>query len=354
MDTNNYLKFSDGSRADSGFESARNSLNPSMAESEVESTFNSGLSTSDVTNTSLSLGKNQDVDEAIVSLERKTASLDLDRDIREDPNYDMVYTRWMVADQHGKIPFHTAISQDKFDIVHGVLARCRYKNLLNMTDGAGWTPLAIAVMMERTDIVRMLVMYGADVTKLSRGDTPLHTACKKGNSVLVDLLTKPVDADFLEENPFLQQLTVTDAYLNKTNNEGMTALHLAVEAGHCHIVKILVKELGCDVNDRDVKNGDTCLNILMKNGGDLDMLSYLLQNDADPNIANRSGYTALHLAAAYGLHEVVHVLLSFTTADLYAMTPDEDFALDLACFDHKLAKCISLEMDNRLSTWRCR
>lgn len=243
-----------------------------------------------------------------------------------------------------------AIARGEFDVVHNIMQRCRFPYLLDIADGKGLTPLAIAVMQEHADIARALIMYGADVTKLSRGNMPLHTACKMGNATMVDILTKPVDLSFLEANPFLKQLEVDQAYINKINIEGMTALHLAVEAGHRQIVRILVKELGCDVNHRDDKNGDTCLNVLMRNGGNIDLLKYILENDADPNIANRAGYTALHLAAAHALHEAVHVLLMFTTADLGAMTPEEDLAEDLAPSDSSLVKCLQLEMKHRLAT----
>lgn len=357
MDENNSLKFPDIGRTDSGFESARNSINPSLTDSVRDNSiasnfssvshFSSGLSLDD--RSKLGHENKISIDDGISSLEQRTSYISLDN---ADPNFDKVYTYWMVADEHGNIPFHTAIAQQKFDTVHAILARCRYKYLLDIPNGAGLTPLVIAVMTDRADMARALVMYGADVTKLCHGNTALHLACERGDSIMVDMLTKSVDTDFLSNNSSLKPLQFDHSYINETNHDGMTALHLAVKAGHRHIVKILVKELGCNVNDRDERNGDTCLNILMKNGGDINVLRYLLQNDADPNIVNYAGHTALHLAAAYNLHEVVHILLNFTTADLAAMTPEEDYALDLACLDSSLAKCIMLEMDHRIPSWR--
>ena len=72
----------------------------------------------------------------------------------------------------------------------------------------------------------------------------------------------------------------------------MTALHVAVQNGRLDVARILVKELGCDVNDEERKGGNTCLHLFMgiHQGGSMSMLKYLLHNDADPNITNYSGW----------------------------------------------------------------
>jgi len=334
-------------RMDSGFESHQSSINPSNVESGFSASSLCNEDTDIITrNASNDIKKS--IDQEINELERATSGISLSIGPVHDPEFEMVYTYWLVVNEQGKIPFHQAIINGEIDVVHSIAARCQHKHLLNIPNSTGHTPLSLAVMSQQADIARILVIYGADLAKLSNGNTPLHLACKLGDSVMVDMLTTPINEQFLVENPFLEQVNISDEYINKTNYQGMTALHIAVKNGFLNIARILIKELGCDVNDEDRVSGNTCLHVLMESEGSLDMLRYLLKHDADPNITNFSGHTALHLAASHCLRDAVDVLLCFTTADLSALTPEEDLAEDLAHLDSTLVHHLKREMNVRL------
>merc|ERR1719351_312306 len=327
MDKNLSKLSPETARMDSGFESTLNSISHSSNESGIYSNQISFNLSENLQSNQQSFTKHLS-DDAVGSLEQAISGMNLNQNLIDDPNFDMVYSHWLVADNHGHIPFHTAVAKGEFDIVHNIIARCYFQNLLDMPDGTNLTPLVIAVMTQRPDIVRALVMYGADVTKFCHGQTALHIACKLGNPTMVDMLTKPIDVEFLKENPNLKQIKTCQSYINKINLEGMSPLHIAVQSGHLQIIKILIKELDCDVNHKDERNGDTSLNILIKNGGDIQILRYLLQHDVD------------------------EILLNFTTADLSIMTPEEDLAVDLACYNSGLARYLQLEMESRIAVAR--
>ena len=98
----------------------------------------------------------------------------------------------------------------------------------------------------------------------------------------------------LHAKTILLQTSITISFqvfkvIKEFHPTGMTALHIAVKNGFLNIARILIKELGCDVNDEDRVSGNTCLHVLMESEGSLDMLRYLLKHDADPNITNFSG-----------------------------------------------------------------
>jgi len=333
-------------RMDSGFDSGLSSINPSNADGfpgNEETGIVTRNANSDVTKIS---------EQEMSELERATSGISLSIGPVSDPEFEMVYTYWTVVNEKGEIPFHQAIIKGEIDTVHSIVARCQHKHLLNMQNPKGYTPLSLAVMTHQTDIARILVIYGADPAKLSNGNTPLHLACKMGDAVMVDMLTTPICEQFLRENPHIEQIEISDEYINKCNSQGMTALHVAVQNGRLDVARILVKELGCDVNDEERRGGNTCLHLFMgiHQGGSMSMLKYLLHNDADPNITNYSGHTALHLAASNCLRDAVEFLLCFTTADLSALTPEEDLAEDLASMDTTLVSSLRREMRLRLQT----
>jgi len=331
-------------RMDSGFDSGLSSINPSNVDS-FPGNEDTGIVTRNANNDVTKI-----YEQEMSELERATSGISLSIGPVSDPEFEMVYTYWMVVNEKGEIPFHQAIVKGEIDTVHSIVARCQHKHLLNMQNPKGYTPLSLAVMNQQPDIARILVIYGADPAKLSNGNTPLHLACKMGDAVMVDMLTTPINDQFLMENPFLEQIDISDEYINKCNSQGMTALHVAVKNGFLDVARILVKELGCDVNEEERRGGNTCLHLFMESRGSMSMLKYLLRNDADPNITNYSGHTALHLAASNCLRDAVEFLLCFTTADLSALTPEEDLAEDLAFMDTTLVCSLKREMSVRLQT----
>ncbi len=98
-----------------------------------------------------------------------------------------------------------------------------------------WRAIHWAVQNDAVEIVRTLLDTGADVNAVTiEGLTPLMIACMIGNAVLVDLLMRH------------------GAYKGKKNNEGQTAIQIAISRGHTdlpQLIKMVDKEIKEEIYD---------------------------------------------------------------------------------------------------------
>ncbi|XP_039279932.1 ankyrin repeat domain-containing protein 39 isoform X2 [Nilaparvata lugens] len=132
----------------------------------------------------------------------------------------------------------TAQTLDEMDFERGVWSAAldgdedRVRRLLrggvwgvDELDKAGYTPLHYAARAGHTAVCRLLLQSGASVNLATRAAnaTALHRAALKGKEEVVSLLL-----DFK-----------ADALL--PDCDGRTALHRAVEGGHCAVAKLLLQ-----------------------------------------------------------------------------------------------------------------
>jgi uncharacterized protein len=62
---------------------------------------------------------------------------------------------------------------------------------VNLEDYEGYTPLHVAALAGNTDMVALLIKYGATLdTRLDRGQTPLDLAKEQGHTHLFKLLER--------------------------------------------------------------------------------------------------------------------------------------------------------------------
>lgn len=71
-------------------------------------------------------------------------------------------------------------------------------------------------------------------------------------------------AHFSDKKKVLKTLAKTGANINAKNDQGQTALHVAVNRGAMEFVKILIQN-GANIHIED-NHGDTPLNLALKNG----------------------------------------------------------------------------------------
>ncbi|CAG9858951.1 unnamed protein product [Phyllotreta striolata] len=143
------------------------------------------------------------------------------------------------------------------------------------------------------------------------------------SNCLVDQLVRAAAQGHIEA---VQRILENAPETVDARSSGKTALQVAAHQGHVQIVLLLLK-CGASVNASD-SDGDTCLHYASF-GNRPEVLEILVKNGVDVvNAANRSGCTALHIAAHKQPTKCVKILLDAgahpNCTDLYGDTPLHD------------------------------
>ena len=174
------------------------------------------------------------------------------------------------------------------------------------------------------DMMKGLIARGSPSHMLS---TEMHgaltTAAGQGHQDIVEfLLNQGANNDSSKSHSLYMGSRSQPTVLWQLANP----LHAAAASSHLSVVKLLLKR-GADVNGQ-VEDGCTALNIAVAENCP-DIVEFLLDYDADPNIAEPYG-GALHIAARRGhLHIATQLIESQATVDLQdrlGMTPLRDAA----------------------------
>ena len=100
-----------------------------------------------------------------------------------------------------------------------------YPELLSFQNNLFQTPIHIAIILQQHRVVSALLDNDVDLNAMDyKGNTPLHTACKKGFTSMVELLLPKADA----------------SKTNTLNKDGYTYFHLAVKHNRVDIVELLL------------------------------------------------------------------------------------------------------------------
>jgi uncharacterized protein len=164
---------------------------------------------------------------------------------------------------------------------------------LETRDERGRTPLLLAATEDRLGVARLLVYLGADPDALDdQHDTPWLVTGVTGSVDMLEVLL-PAEPDLTIRNRF-----------------GGTSLIPASERGHVDYVRRAVRT---DIEVNHVNNlGWTALleAVILGDGSKRyqQIVSILLDADADPTIADRQGVTALQHAEQRGQREVARIL----------------------------------------------
>lgn len=161
-------------------------------------------------------------------------------------------------------------------------------------DADGRTPVMAATVARQTAAVRALVETEADVDiRDDRLDNPFLFAGAEG---ILDILRLVNEAG---ADPAI------------TNRYGGTALIPACERGHVDVVRYLLEESDVDVDHVNNLGWTGLLEAIILADGDAahqEIVRLLLENGADPDLADRDGVTPLAHARARGQAEIAALL----------------------------------------------
>ncbi|KAK4448704.1 hypothetical protein QBC34DRAFT_495090 [Podospora aff. communis PSN243] len=259
--------------------------------------------------------------------------------------YDSLYLGWLdngldgrMWDEIGDTVLHDAARRENGDgRVRQLLARGLP---VDVRSRDGVTALGIAAHAGVTNTVKLLLSLGADVNAQDDdGWTPLHFAARAGQVEITKILLE------------------SGATLNAKNNSGLSPVQAAAWSGNTEAVLCLYEHgADCLAKTRDggslllcsVQGGDMAtvqrvlemtrpedVNGFPENGVSplihaclakrLDLVTLLVDNGAKVDLADESGYTALHAAAAKNSEDIVDFLLKHganpNAADEFMGTP---------------------------------
>lgn len=162
-------------------------------------------------------------------------------------------------------------------------------DLVNSRDATGRTPLHVAALFGKKDVVIVLLANKADVTaKANGGQTPLLWAASNGNKDVVALLIE------------------NKAEVDAKDNNGWTPLEKAAADGRKEAVELLLANKA-DINARN-NSGVTAL-IAAAANNHKEVVQLLLANQAEVNAKDKKhGWTALRFASGQGFNEVAELL----------------------------------------------
>uniref|UniRef100_A0A0D9Y158 Uncharacterized protein n=1 Tax=Leersia perrieri TaxID=77586 RepID=A0A0D9Y158_9ORYZ len=213
---------------------------------------------------------------------------------------------------------------------HGCMESCKFlveeSGLdVNSVCHQGDTPVLLAASDGNIDVLTYLLDRGGDpAIPDERGITPLHRAAQYGHVEAITLLLSKgvlVDPMFYGGTPMhlaalqgqdqvLKVLLKHGADPNRVFGHMISPLMTACQARSLKCMKLLI-EAGVDVNDRRSGEGITPLEFAVYLGW-TDVVKFLLEAGADPNIPGEDGEIPIMVAAANDQRELVEILFPRT------------------------------------------
>lgn len=169
---------------------------------------------------------------------------------------------------------------------------------LNNLDEEGVSLLHLSVRLNRVDVTRTLIDYGANVNiRLGNGTTPLHVAARFNCAAVAEILVHS------GANPSL------------VDGNGNNALHQTARRSSKGVMEILLRDSDIDI-DAKTQVGMTPLHLVCMNG-DLEMCRLLLRHGAEITSKTADCSTPLHIAIFNNCNtEVAELLIKEATAKL--------------------------------------
>ena len=240
--------------------------------------------------------------------------------VSSDANADDIFADKQISSRRGRrpktTPIHTACYNGDIKAVSAFLEAGVNTEVVNVD---GNTPLHTASRRGHADIVQTLsakcTPFALNMRNLG-GQAPLDVACDCGNTSVARIL--------LEHGASLNEMP-----------RAKTPLHIACERGCLELVKTLL-EHGANVNHADLL-GQTPLHCVLEDRGKFQdpnlygIVKLLLQYNADVNLANHYGSTPLDLVFMYSQNECIQKTILLHMAENDKRTNTGATAIHMAC-----------------------
>ncbi|KAL8220204.1 UNVERIFIED_CONTAM: hypothetical protein K2H54_040590, partial [Gekko kuhli] len=230
---------------------------------------------------------------------------------------NMELAQLLQQDEDRDMLLHLFVAQGLRPLAYATAEMLRDCGQLDAKEHRGKTPLLVAAAANQPEIVKDLILLGADVNAVDqKGQTVLHFGATYGlPGVIAAVMMAGVSVN-----------------VEARNFEGLTPLHCAVLSHNAAFqaqgleplsqhrlqdlllcVQLLL-QLGADYRSQDLKSSKTVLHLAVQ-VGNLPLIQFLLQLPDPQNFVNMKahGNTALHMAAGLHRHplqkQIVHLLL---------------------------------------------
>lgn len=249
--------------------------------------------------------------------------------------------------ENGVTPLHSAASYGRTGTVKALV---NHGVNVNTGDERGQTPLFYTKNANCAEVVRFLIEHGADVRHRDQiNTTPLHSVAERGTISIARILLEngadinavdnfgrtPLTLAVYSSIDLVRFLILNGAEVNPppplsidtsaAPHRYMRPLHLCGQTGGADIARVLV-ENGAEINVLD-ESGFTPLHSAIR-FGNADLVSYLVSKGAFVNVPEDNlGRTELHTAAVRGYRDIVDLLIEHgadaTLTDDFGRTPSE-------------------------------
>jgi ankyrin repeat protein len=268
---------------------------------------------------------------------------------------------------NGTAPLHFAAGEGHEGLISFLIER---KANINIKNASGATPLHEATRSGKVSVIRLILKNGAEVdSQDAKGNSVLHVAAPPQDhqaviQLFMDSGINPNLRDDHGDSPLhvlislnrspeiVRTLLAGDIDISARNIVGQTPLSLAVQENRLALIPLLLSR-GADIFAADnagvtpfdyamkIKGpvldvlitpetaqqkdsaGNTILHLAVKNRGDAFIIGKILDQNADINVRNRDGDTALHIAARMNLREAGEYILSKDANIFYANSAGE-------------------------------
>lgn len=212
---------------------------------------------------------------------------------------------------------------------------------INSKDDVGLTGLHVASIQGQPKMIELLLDKGAAIScRDVDGMTPLHFACENNHVQIAIALSRGGGDTSLRNKVGLTALhyicmngllpltvLIRDYMINVSTSAGLTLLHCAADMGHLEMVSYLV-EHDAQIMPRD-DDGMTPLHLACM-GGHIDCVEYLIEEGSYWNTRDDEGMSPFLMAAKEGNVELASLLIDIG-ANVHVRNDVGNTAMHLAC-----------------------